>query len=114
MKALFIVLNQESYLEDILLAFVELGVKGATILDSQGMAGAMLKIEKYIPFFGSLKNSIDKARPQNKTIFSVIENEGVLKRVTDRIQLMFADVKRPGYGFMFAIPVEGVYPLGNK
>jgi hypothetical protein len=114
MKALFIVLNQESYLEDILMAFVELGVKGATILDSQGMAGAMLQVERHIPFFGALKSSLEVARPNNKTIFTVIDNQEVLTRVTDRIQLMFADVKRPGYGFMFAMPVEGIYPLGKK
>jgi hypothetical protein len=114
MKALFIVLNQESYLEDILMAFVELGVKGGTILDSRGMAGAMLQVEKHIPFFSSLKNSVETARPYNKTIFTVIESEELLKRTIDRINLMFADVKRPGLGFMFAVPVDGVFPLGKK
>jgi nitrogen regulatory protein PII len=114
MKALFIVLNQESYLEDILMAFVELGVKGATILDSQGMAGAMLQVERHIPFFGALKSSMESARPYNKTIFTVIHNEEVLNRVVERINLMFADAKRPGLGFMFSVPVEGSYPLGQK
>lgn len=37
MYALFIVLNRTDYLEDILAGFVEAGVGGATILDSQGM-----------------------------------------------------------------------------
>ena len=36
MYALFIVLNEVDYLDTILDKFMEVGVKGATILDSQG------------------------------------------------------------------------------
>ena len=43
MLALFLVLNEVDYLDDILAKFVEVGVKGATILESQGMASAMLE-----------------------------------------------------------------------
>ncbi|MFU8792893.1 MAG: hypothetical protein ACNA7K_02620 [Acholeplasmataceae bacterium] len=113
MKALFIVLNQESYLEDILLAFVELGVKGGTIVDSKGMAGAMIQVEKRVSFFGALKNAFETAQPFNKTIFTVIDNDQLLERVVSRIHLMFADIKGPGFGFMFAVPVDGVWPLGK-
>jgi predicted transcriptional regulator len=114
MKAIFIVLNKESYLEDILMTFVELGVKGATILESQGMAGAMLQVEKNIPFFGALKQSIENIRPFNKTIFTVVNDEKLLDRAIERINMMFNDVKRPGLGFMFVVPIDGVYPLGKK
>ena len=41
MNALFIVLNEIEYLDDILDGFVDIGVKGATILDSQGMGSAI-------------------------------------------------------------------------
>lgn len=41
MNALFIILNKPNYLEDLLDEFIEIGVKGATILDSQGMGFAM-------------------------------------------------------------------------
>ena len=42
MEALFIVLNDLSYLEAILQRFVELRVRGATIIDSMGMARAIM------------------------------------------------------------------------
>jgi len=41
MNVLFIVLNEPEYLDAILDSFVEIGVKGATILDSQGMGSAI-------------------------------------------------------------------------
>jgi hypothetical protein len=37
MNILFLVLNETEYLDEILDGFVDAGVKGATILDSQGM-----------------------------------------------------------------------------
>jgi nitrogen regulatory protein P-II 1 len=37
MKLLVFVLNNEEYLEKVLEAYVEAGVAGATILDSEGM-----------------------------------------------------------------------------
>ena len=37
MHILFLVLNKTEYLDDILSAFVKIGIKGATIIDSQGM-----------------------------------------------------------------------------
>ncbi len=42
MNALFIVLNEIEYLDDILDGFVDIGVKGATILDSQGGMGSAI------------------------------------------------------------------------
>ena len=41
MYALFIVLNEIDYMEDILTGFVENKISGATILDSQGMGSAI-------------------------------------------------------------------------
>lgn len=45
MKALFIILNDLDYLEDILEEFVSLDIKGATVLDSQGLAQAILGLK---------------------------------------------------------------------
>ena len=37
MKLVVFVLNKEEFLEDVLEAFIEAGITGATILDSEGM-----------------------------------------------------------------------------
>jgi nitrogen regulatory protein PII len=115
MYALFIVLNKTDYLEDILSAFVRLGVEGATILDSQGMASAIIngQIEN-IPLFGSLKNIIEGSHPFNKTIFSVIENEELVDKVALAVKEVMGDSLKPGGGFMFSVPVNKVYNLDDK
>ena len=42
MHALFLVLNKTDELEDVLAAMMKAGVKGATIVDSQGMGSAIV------------------------------------------------------------------------
>ena len=50
MYALFIVLNEVDYLEDILSGFLENEASGATILDSQGMGSAIANSNNRYPF----------------------------------------------------------------
>ena len=111
--ALFIVLNQTDYLEDILAKFVHLGVGGATIIDSQGMASAIVHggIQS-ISLFGSLKSIIEGTSPYNKTIFTVINDEALLKATMDEIKLMLRRVNKPAAGFMFTVPVGDIVTLG--
>lgn len=114
MIALFIVLNDTSYLEDVLAKLTEMGA-GATILDSQGMASAIVhnKIDN-IPLFGSFKNILAGSHPFNKTIFTVLEDEELAEKVADSIQkVMNGKSKYNGAGFMFTVSVGKVYMIGK-
>jgi nitrogen regulatory protein PII len=113
MVALIIVLNQTDYLEDILAKFVQLGVGGATIIDSQGMASAIVHggIQS-IPLFGSLKSILAGSNPYNKTLFTVINNKELLQQTMQEIKNMLKKVGRPSAGFMFTVPVDNIVNLG--
>ena len=113
MVALFIVLNQTDYLEDILAKFVHLGVRGATIIDSQGMASAIVHggIQS-IPLFGSLKAVLAGTSPYNKTIFTVINDQALLHATMDAVKVLLKKIGRPGAGFMFTVPVDNITNLG--
>lgn len=114
MHALFLVLNEPKYLEDILAAFLEVGVKGATIVDSQGMGSALAANPNYeLPFFGYLRTFLDDAHPYNKTIFTVLENEEMVEKAVKAVKSVLDDVHRPGIGFMFTVPVGHVYRMGQ-
>lgn len=115
MDALFIVLNKPEYIEDILSIFAKLEVKGATIIDSQGMASAIVQGEYTdIPLFGSLKNLLKDRHPYNKTIFTVIKNRELLENVVTQIKEVLHDELKPGLGFMFTVPVGQMYLLNGK
>lgn len=111
MYALFIVLNQIDYLDDVLAKFLEIGVTGATILDSQGMGSAIVNNDSDIPLFGSLKAFLDNSRPYNKTIFTLIESEELVERAVSAAKDIIGDIAQPGVGLMFTVPVGKVYGL---
>ncbi|MBU5436393.1 hypothetical protein KQI42_00120 [Tissierella sp. MSJ-40] len=114
MYALFLVLNETEYLDDILTAFVEIGVKGATILDSQGMGSAILNNENSRDIiFGGLKSFLDSSKPYNKTIFTIIENEQLLNKAVRAVKDVIGDIYKPGAGLMFTVPVGKVYGIGK-
>src|SRR5690625_2729997 len=115
MYALFIVLNQTDYLDAILEKFVEVGVTGATVLDSQGMASAIMHGDnRSIPLFGSLKTLMDSARPYNKTIFTVLKNEEMVEKTVAAVQEVLGDMSPTGLGFMFSVPIGKVYAMSQK
>lgn len=109
MHVLFLVLNETEYMEDVLNKLMEVGVKGATILDSQGM-GSKILANKYASsnLFGTLKTAFDREHPFNKTIFTVIETEDLLQKAIEAIQSVAGDLSQPGEGLMFTVPVGQV------
>lgn len=112
MNVLFIVLNEMEYLDDILDSFVDIGVKGATILDSQGMGSAISNSGRgNDPFFGAIRTFLDNSRPYNKTIFTVIEDEELLNEAVKSVKDILGDMNKPGVGMMFTVPVGNVYGL---
>lgn len=111
MNALFLVLNEIEYLDEILDAFVDVGVKGATILDSQGMGSALTNGGKNQPFFGALRSLLDNTRPYNKTIFTIIEDDEILDDAVKAVKRILGDMEKPGVGLMFTLPIGKIYGM---
>ena len=112
MNVLVIVLNKMDYLDDILDCFVEIGIKGATIIDSQGMGSAITNSGRgNEPMFGAIRSFLDNARPYNKTIFTVIEDEEMLAEAVKIVKEIVGDIYKPGVGMMFTLPVGNTYGM---
>lgn len=108
MKLLVFVLNNEEFLEEVLEAYVEAGVTGATILDSEGM-GRFLAYE--VPLFAGFKEFMKGNKPYNKTILSVVRDDGTVKQVRSLIDPLVGGLDNPGTGIMFTVPVDWVSGL---
>lgn len=107
MKALFLILNKTEKLNDVLEAYVKVGIKGATVVDSQGMGFALS--ESNLPMFGGfLRTVLDNNRPFNKVIFSVVKDEEVLNDAIAAVEGILGDMSKPGVGLMFVMPVDRV------
>lgn len=114
MHALFLILNKTEELEEVLAAMTKAGVKGATILDSQGMGSAIMVGDQHeLPIFGTLKSFFDREHPYNKTIFTVVESDELLDRTVEAIQSVVGKLDRPNEGMMFTVPVGRVIGMSK-
>jgi nitrogen regulatory protein PII len=103
MKLLVFVLNREELLDDVLAAYVEAGISGATVLDSEGM-GRYLTYE--VPLFADFKAYMKGNKPYNKTIFSVVSNEDAIPHLKKLLDTITGGLSRPGTGVLFSVPVD--------
>lgn len=97
------VLNKEELLDEVLAAYVEAGIGGATILDSEGM-GRFLTYE--VPLFSDFKQFMKGNKPYNKTIFSVVQNEALIPRLEKLLDKVCGGLDVPGTGIFFTVPVD--------
>ena len=111
MELLVCVVNQEEKIEEILSGFLELGVTGATVLKSEGMGRVLMQ---EVPAFAGLQTFISRSRPQNTTLFSVIESAELMDRAVDLVQRVCGDFNQPSTGILFTVPLTRVAGLAPR
>jgi nitrogen regulatory protein P-II 1 len=110
MQLLIAVINHVEQVDDILAGFVELGITGATVVNSEGM-GRVLSHD--VPIFAGLRSLISRSRPTNQTLFSVIDEEKVDAAIA-LIQEVCGSLDSPGAGIVFTLPVSRVVGLAPE
>ncbi len=103
MKLLVFILNEEELLESVLEAYLEAGVTGATMIDSEGM-GRFLSCE--VPLFADFKDFMKGNKPHNKTILSVIKDDEVLGNLKKLIGEVVGGFGKSSTGVMFTLPID--------
>jgi len=109
-ELLICVLNRPEAVEDVIAAFLEIGVGGCTIIDSKGMGKI---ISQDIPIFSGFKSLFAGARESNVTIFSVMDEDMVDKAIAT-IEQINQSFEEPSSGIAFSIPVSRVKGLVKK
>lgn len=103
MKLIVFVLNNEDLLEQVLEAYAEAGIQGATILDSEGM-GRFLSYE--VPLFAEFRRFMKGNKPYNKTIISVVRDHDLIPRLEELLDKVCGGLRNPGTGIFFTVPVD--------
>jgi nitrogen regulatory protein P-II 1 len=111
MELLVCVINDEEKLESIIAGFLELGVTGATIIRSEGMARL---VSEAMPVMSRLQALSSRSRPSNITIFSVIDNEETTAAAVSLVEGTLGDLQHPGTGIVFTVPVSRVLGLAQQ
>ncbi|RJP76956.1 MAG: hypothetical protein C4524_09415 [Candidatus Zixiibacteriota bacterium] len=103
-KLLFVIVNRPEALQDFIKVLVEVGIQGATVIDSMGM-GRILAHD--IPIFAGLRSLITGARPQNKTVLILLHEE-MIPLVVEAFEVTVGPLDHRGNGMMFSLSAEMV------
>lgn len=110
MVLFFLIVNNEEYLTEILEAYLEVGVRGATVIDSVGM-GHILAQD--VPIFAGLRDLLPGSRPYNKTVFTLIDEEKT-EVIIKAIEQVIGSLDEPGTGLAFSVKVDFVKGIAPK
>ncbi len=108
MQVLVCVINKDECLEPILQSFINEGIRGATVIDSMGMAGILNEDnQSSIPAFASIRMILNEGRPFNKTLFVVLKDEQVMPAI-NCIKKEIGNINEPNAGILFTLPINHV------
>ncbi|RPI87531.1 MAG: hypothetical protein EHM41_04555 [Chloroflexi bacterium] len=116
MFLILLVLDNPELVEDLLDAWEEAGVTGATILHSTGL-GRLRKgdgLRDDVPLMPSLESLLDHVESFSRTIFTVVNDEAKVDGIVRATQSITGDLSLPNSGFMIVVPVARVYGLQNR
>ena len=102
MKLVVFVLNNTDKLDELMVELSEAGIRGATIIESSGMAQVLTHSGEDDPLIAYLRSIVDPSKDNNKTILFVSEEEEI---VTIR-EVIKKDLSEPQTGILFTIPVD--------
>jgi hypothetical protein len=116
MYLILLVLNDPDQLEDLLIAWEERGVQGATVLFSTGL-GRIRQMEAWrddMPLIPSLRDFYEAPENMNRTIFTVVENELQAEALVAATKEVVGDLDESETGLLLVFPVSQVYGVHKR
>lgn len=107
MKLVLIFINKIEFLDDILSAFLENNIPGATVLNTEGMGHI---ISDNIPIFAGLKDAFTGSSMENKLILSAVK-ESQVKVIREIIEDICGCLDEPGVGPIITLPIDSTFGL---
>ncbi len=116
MKMILFVLHDAARLPELLEAWRAAGAGGATVLASTGM-GRIYRtaaLRDDLPLMPSLSDFYAREEDASRTVFTVVESEAAVKRITAATRGVIGDLSRPDTGLLVVLPVERAEGLNKK
>ncbi len=105
MRLLVFILNNTDKLEELMVELSEAGIRGATVIESSGMAQVLTHSKEDDPLIGYLRSIMDPSKETNKTILFVAEDEDIIT-IRKVINEVIGDLSQPQSGIIFTVPVD--------
>jgi hypothetical protein len=106
---LVLVLDNTELLHDVLQAWEDAGVPGATVLESTGLRRVTdLFGRDDMPLVPSLRDLSERKTDAHRTIFCVLDDEAIVENTIVATERVVGDLSLPHTGILFVVPVSRV------
>lgn len=112
MFLMVMVLDDIGHLNEVLSAWVGVGIKGVTILESTGMNRMLTRTEAR-PMFMGFGQLFAGTEGGHHTLFAVIESEALAEAAVEATEKVIGPLSQPNTGIIFTMPVSCVWGIGS-
>lgn len=102
------ILNGKEFLDRTLEAYLELGIQGATVMQSQGMGQILVRD---FPLFAGFKDLLEAGGPFNYTIMAVIHDTTLINEIKDILPTLKENENSKGV--FFTLPVTEFFKIDS-
>lgn len=116
MYLILLVLNDPDKLEDLLIAWEESGIQGATVLFSTGL-GRIRQLEGWrddMPLIPALRDFYDIPENMNRTVFTVAKDEAQVDKVVTATKGVIGELDEQESGLLLILPVARAYGVNKR
>lgn len=111
-----LVIDDPEKTDEVLNAWYNIGVPGATILDSTGMARRIsgLGARDDLPLIPSLASLLQSSEVPHRTLFTVVPDGFDIQQLVDTTETITGKMDAPNTGILFVIPVKQAWGLRKQ
>ncbi len=111
MYLLIVVINDEDILEDLITGWLDIGITGATVMESTDL---LQLISYHIPIFAGFRSFAGTGIRHNKTLLIGIENKQILDNAIEFLESICRKNYKPSQGVYFVVPLLKFGRLGPE
>ncbi len=116
MYLILLVLNDPDKLENLLIAWEEKGIQGATVLFSTGL-GRLRQLKGWrddMPLIPSLSDFYGIPENMNRTVFTTVKDEAEVDAILAATQSVVGDLDETATGLLLVLPVARAYGINKR
>ncbi len=111
MNLLVVIINEEELLDELITGWLDLGVTGATVIES---TDSLQFISHHVPIFAGFRALTSGGMRHNKTIFTVIETPHILDEAVAFLEALCCKAGAPHQGVYFVMSLDRFNRLGRE
>lgn len=110
MYLLTCVINNEELLDELITGWLDIGISGSTVIES---IDSLQLISQHVPIFAGFRVLTGGGMSRSKTLFTVIEDESVLKMAVNYLKKIYNETDEPHQGIYFVSRLNDFGRLGK-